>query len=91
MDNFELHHEAMQLADGRHSAYMLAKMLLIESKEREKLAAHVERASEIEPAQTVTITREGYDQLKGAAVMLGALEAAGVTSWSGYGFAMNKL
>lgn len=41
MDNFELDKESMQLAD-RHSAYMLAKMLLIEHKERNQLAAHVE-------------------------------------------------
>ena len=45
MDNFKLHEEATRLAN-RHSAYMLAKMLLIEQKERIELAAHVERITQ---------------------------------------------
>ena len=46
MDNFELHEAATRLADN-HSAYELARMLLIEQKERAELAAHVERVKEL--------------------------------------------
>jgi hypothetical protein len=51
----------------------------------------LQRASEIEPAQTVTITRKEYDRLLRADDKLGALEAAGVDNWSGYADAMREI
>lgn len=50
-----------------------------------------QRGSQVKPPEQVTISRKEYDQLKGAAAMLSALEAAGVTNWSGYEVAMNQL
>jgi hypothetical protein len=35
MDNFELHEQAQQLADT-HTAYQLARMLIVEREKREK-------------------------------------------------------
>lgn len=36
---------------------------------------------------TVTITKEEYDQLKADSKWLGHLENAGVDNWDGYGYA----
>lgn len=54
-------------------------------------ANNFQRTSEVKTPEQVTISRKEYEQLKGAAAMLSALEAAGVTNWSGYEVAMNKL
>ena len=56
-----------------------------------RLSAAVSRASEIEPAETVTITRKEYDRLIKAEAKLAALEAAGVDKWAGFQEAMKKL
>lgn len=56
-----------------------------------RLSAAVSRASEIEPAETVTITRQEYDRLLAAQAKLDALEAAGVDNWTGYDDAMEIL
>jgi len=53
--------------------------------------APLQRASEIEPAETVVITRKEYDRLLAAEAKLAALEDAGVDKWAGFQEAMKKL
>ena len=56
-----------------------------------RLSAAVSRASEIEPAETVTITRKEYDRLLRAEAKLMALEDYGVAHWHFYDDAMQQV
>ena len=84
--------KAEQEAMTRHEARHERATIEDDHIDQPKQAKPVERQNPpAEAYETITISRDKYEELLRAQAMLSALENAGVDNWSGYPFAMSLL